>query len=69
MIFAFGSVAVGAGHESSPSNLIMTRALMGIGHALIMPSTLSILTNVFRDPQGARPTPDRHLGRLLRPRG
>ena len=27
--------------------LIATRALMGIGGALIMPTTLSILTNVF----------------------
>ncbi len=27
--------------------LIATRALMGVGGALIMPSTLSILTNVF----------------------
>ena len=30
-----------------PSMLIATRALMGIGGAFIMPSTLSILTNVF----------------------
>ena len=31
----------------SANTLIATRALMGIGGALIMPSTLSILTNVF----------------------
>ncbi|MBK9970466.1 MAG: MFS transporter [Acidimicrobiaceae bacterium] len=49
VIFAFGSVL--SALAGSPSNLIMTRALMGIGGALIMPSTLSILTNVFRDPK------------------
>ena len=31
--------------------LIATRAFMGIGGALIMPATLSLLTNVFRDPK------------------
>jgi len=49
VIFAFGSVL--SALAGSPSELIMTRALMGIGGALIMPSTLSILTNVFRDPK------------------
>ena len=33
------------------TQLIYTRAFMGIGGAMIMPSTLSILTNVFRDPR------------------
>ena len=33
--------------------LIATRALMGVGGALIMPTTLSILTNVF--PADERP--------------
>ncbi len=32
---------------SSANQLIATRALMGIGGALIMPATLSIITNVF----------------------
>jgi EmrB/QacA subfamily drug resistance transporter len=49
VIFAIGSVA--SALAGSPSQLIMTRAFMGIGGALIMPSTLSILTNVFRDPR------------------
>ena len=31
--------------------LIVTRALMGIGGAFIMPATLSIITNVFTDPR------------------
>ncbi len=49
VIFAFGSVL--SALSGSPSQLILTRALMGVGGALIMPSTLSILTNVFRDPR------------------
>ena len=32
---------------STPGQLIATRALMGLGGALVMPATLSILTNVF----------------------
>jgi EmrB/QacA subfamily drug resistance transporter len=42
---ALSAVASGAGM------LIATRALMGIGGAFVMPSTLSILTNVFTDPK------------------
>jgi EmrB/QacA subfamily drug resistance transporter len=49
VVFAIGSVA--SALAGSPNQLIMTRAFMGIGGALIMPSTLSILTNVFRDPK------------------
>lgn len=49
VIFGIGSVL--SALSGSPSQLIVTRALMGIGGALIMPSTLSILTNVFRDPR------------------
>ena len=48
----FGLLVFGLGSglsalASSPEMLIMTRALMGIGGAFIMPSTLSILTAVF----------------------
>ena len=35
----------------SSSGLIATRAIMGVGGAFIMPATLSLLTNVFRDPK------------------
>ena len=35
----------------SPEILIVTRALMGVGGALVMPATLSILTNVFVKPR------------------
>ena len=48
VIFGIGS---GLSAMASDANvLIATRALMGIGGAFIMPSTLSILTNVFTDP-------------------
>jgi EmrB/QacA subfamily drug resistance transporter len=44
-IFALGSV--GAALSDSADFLIAMRAIMGIGGAFIMPSTLSILTNIF----------------------
>lgn len=44
-IFAAGSVF--AAWSGSAGALIAARALMGIGGALIMPATLSILTNIF----------------------
>ena len=47
-IFGAGSLLCALGN--SPTVLIATRSLMGIGGAFIMPSTLSILTNVFLDP-------------------
>ena len=48
VLFGIGSAA--AAMSSSANGLIFTRAFMGIGGALIMPATLSILINVFRDP-------------------
>jgi EmrB/QacA subfamily drug resistance transporter len=44
-IFALGSA--GAALSGAAALLIAARVVMGIGGALIMPSTLSILTNVF----------------------
>jgi len=49
VMFGIGSMA--AALSTSATQLIFTRAFMGIGGALIMPATLSILTNVFRDPR------------------
>lgn len=49
VVFAAGSIF--AMHVDSASMLIAARAVMGIGGALIMPATLSILTNVFTDPK------------------
>ena len=45
LIFGVGSIL--SAWSGSAEALIATRALMGVGGALIMPSTLSILTNVF----------------------
>ena len=44
-IFGIGSIA--SAFAVSATMLIATRAMMGIGGAMIMPSTLSILTNIF----------------------
>jgi EmrB/QacA subfamily drug resistance transporter len=54
----FGLVVFGAGSllaagAPGTTQLIASRALMGIGAAAIMPSTLSILTNIF--PEDERP--------------
>ena len=46
----FGAASVGAAFASSPEQLIAWRALLGMGGALIMPATLSILVNVFTEP-------------------
>jgi EmrB/QacA subfamily drug resistance transporter len=46
-VFGVGSVA--SAFATDANVLIATRSLMGVGGALIMPSTLSILTNVFTD--------------------
>ncbi len=45
-----GVTSVASALAASSTQLIATRALMGTGAALIMPATLSILTNVFTDP-------------------
>jgi MFS family permease len=45
LVFVAGSVA--SAFAGSAGVLIFSRAAMGIGGALIMPSTLSIITNVF----------------------
>ena len=49
VLFAMGSAS--AALSTSTLQLTASRAFMGIGGALIMPATLSILTNVFRDPR------------------
>ena len=43
----FGGASLASAFAESANMLIVTRALMGIGGALIMPTTLSIITNVF----------------------
>jgi len=46
-LVVFGAASLLSALATSADMLIASRALMGIGGALIMPSTLSILTNVF----------------------
>ena len=47
----FGLFSIGAALSASTGFLIGMRAAMGVGAALIMPSTLSMLTATFRDPK------------------
>ncbi len=47
----FALFSLGAALSSSTGMLIAMRALMGIGAAIIMPATLSILTATFREPK------------------
>lgn len=49
VLFMLGSAL--SALATTATYLIVTRAFMGIGGALIMPSTLSLLTNTFRDPK------------------
>ncbi|MEO6123307.1 MAG: MFS transporter [Ilumatobacteraceae bacterium] len=49
VLFMLGSAL--SALATTATYLIITRAFMGIGGALIMPSTLSLLTNTFRDPK------------------
>src|SRR5262249_27344328 len=46
----FGLASLGSAYSHTPTQLIWARSLMGIGAAAIMPSTLSIISNVF-DPR------------------
>ncbi len=47
----FGLASLFASFGTANWQLIGLRGLMGVGSACIMPGTLSILTNVFRDPR------------------
>jgi len=48
-LMAFAAGSLWAAFSGSVGVLIAARASMGIGAALMMPSTLSIITNMFRD--------------------
>jgi MFS transporter, DHA2 family, multidrug resistance protein len=50
----FGLASVASGYAQSPTQLIWARALMGIGGAAVLPSTLSIISNVFDPRERAR---------------
>ncbi|MDX6259086.1 MAG: transporter, family, multidrug resistance protein [Kribbellaceae bacterium] len=48
-LLIFGAASLLATYANSPETLIAGRVLMGIGGAVVMPSTLSILITVFDD--------------------
>src|SRR3954467_681578 len=45
----FGLASFAGGLTDNPGQLIAARALMGVGAAMVFPSTLSLLTNVFTE--------------------
>jgi EmrB/QacA subfamily drug resistance transporter len=45
----FGLASLAGGLTDSPGQLIAARAVMGVGAAMVFPSTLSLLTNVFAE--------------------
>jgi EmrB/QacA subfamily drug resistance transporter len=53
-LVVFGSASLLATVSNSPNQLIASRALMGLAAAFVMPSTLSILANVFPPQERAR---------------
>jgi len=46
----FGLASFAAAYSGSPTALIAARALLGIGGATLMPSTLALIRNMFHDP-------------------
>ncbi|TJZ54160.1 MFS transporter [Streptomyces piniterrae] len=48
---AFGVASALAAYSTSPQMLIAARALLGMAGATLMPSTLALITNMFRDPK------------------
>ncbi|MEN3273684.1 MAG: hypothetical protein V7636_2445, partial [Actinomycetota bacterium] len=50
----FGIASLVSTQATEPTHLIITRAVMGVGAALVMPATLSLLTNVFPPQERAR---------------
>lgn len=48
---AFGLASVAAAFATSPAMLIGARAVLGVAGATLMPSTLALISNMFRDPR------------------
>lgn len=51
---AFSVVSVAAAFSTSPEMLVVTRALLGVAGATVMPSTLSLIRNLFHDERQRR---------------
>ncbi|MFI5797197.1 MFS transporter [Streptomyces sp. NPDC051677] len=47
---AFGAASLIAAYANSPETLIAARALLGIGGATLMPSTMALIRTMFTDP-------------------
>ena len=45
----FGAASLAGGLMDSPGQLIAARAVMGVGAAMVFPSTLSLISNVFTE--------------------
>ena len=52
-LVVFGAASIAAGYADSTTQLIIARAGQGIGGAMIMPSTLSVIVDIF--PRSERP--------------
>ena len=50
----FGGASLASTFADTADHLVITRAVMGLGAAFVMPATLSILTSVFPPEQRAR---------------
>ncbi|HYU85165.1 MAG TPA: MFS transporter [Kribbellaceae bacterium] len=48
--FAFGLASLAAAYAQNPGQLIGARAVLGVGGATLMPSTLALIRNMFHDP-------------------
>ncbi|WBB59459.1 MFS transporter [Streptomyces sp. WMMC500] len=48
---AFGAASVAAAYAPGPEALIVARLLLGVAGATLMPSTLSLISNLFPDPR------------------
>jgi MFS transporter, DHA2 family, multidrug resistance protein len=48
---AFGVASILAAYSVSPQMLIASRALLGIAGATLMPSTMALIRNMFKDPK------------------
>lgn len=53
-LLVFAIAAFAASYGTTTWHLIVARAVMGVGAAFIMPGTLSVLANVFKDPRERR---------------
>ncbi len=51
---AFGLASLAAAYAQSPEQLIAARAVLGIGGATLMPSTLALIRNLFHRPGPAQ---------------